>query len=107
MKFFYRNVLQKDFPVFNILKPQKEKKLQCVLSREEVYRVLKNVKTIQNHAFLSTIYACGLRLQEGLHLQVTDIDADRMQIHVHRGKCAKDRFIPLPKDILILLRKYW
>ena len=38
----------------------------------------------------------GLRLNEGLHLQVGDIDSARMLVHVHRGKGAKDRFVPLP-----------
>jgi integrase len=47
------------------------------------------------------------RLQEGLYSQVSDVDGERMQVHVHRGKGAKDRFIPLPEDTLALLRKYW
>jgi integrase/recombinase XerD len=57
-----------------------------VLSREEVRRLLGCVRTAHNHAFLSTVYACGLRLQEALHLEVSDIDSDRMMIHVHRGQ---------------------
>ncbi len=60
-----------------------------------------------NDCFLSTVYACGLRHSEGLFLQVSDIDKNRMQIHVHRGKGAKDRFVPLPEEILSLLRQYW
>ncbi|MDM8515249.1 tyrosine-type recombinase/integrase [Desulfobacterales bacterium HSG16] len=30
-----------------------------------------------------------------------------MMIHVHRGKGAKDRYVPLPHENLILLRRYW
>jgi site-specific recombinase XerD len=30
-----------------------------------------------------------------------------MMIHVHRGKQAKDRYVPLPEETLFLLRKYW
>lgn len=107
IRFLYEKVLQKQWHIFDVLKAPKERKLPCVLSREEVYRVLGKVKTFHNFVYLTTVYTCGLRLQEGLHLQVSDIDKDRMQIHVHRGKCAKDRYIPLPQETYRLLRKYW
>lgn len=60
-----------------------------------------------NYAFLSTVYACGLRLQEAQHLEVADIDSHKMMLHIHRGKGAKDRLVPLPKATLSLLRKHW
>jgi integrase/recombinase XerD len=40
-------------------------------------------------------------------LQVADIDSARMVVHVHRGKGAKDRYIPLPVRTLQMLRQYW
>jgi integrase len=46
-------------------------------------------------------------LQEGLHLEVSDIDSARMTVHVHRGKGAKDRYVPLPSATLVPLRQYW
>ncbi|MBM4332839.1 MAG: hypothetical protein FJ117_16770 [Deltaproteobacteria bacterium] len=42
--------------------------------------------------FHRILLSCGLRLHEGLHLEVSDIDSTRMMIHVHRGKGAKDRY---------------
>jgi integrase len=107
IKFFYLNVLKRDWHIFKILKAQPEKRLPCVLSREELFRILSKVKTFHNYAYLFTVYSLGLRLQEGLYLQVSDIDGERMQVHVHRGKGAKDRFVPLPEDTYSLLRKYW
>ena len=56
--------------------------------------------------YFSTVYSCGLRLQEALNLQVSDIDSSRMMVHVHRSKGAKDRYVPLPKETLSLLRRY-
>ncbi len=107
IKFFYQHVIRRDWHLFEILRAQPENRLPCVLSREEVYRILNHVLTYHNRVFLTTVYACGLRLQEALHLQVSDIDGKRMMIHVHRGKRAKDRFVPLPVQTLKTLREYW
>ena len=54
-----------------------------------------------------TVYSLGLRMQEGLNLQVGDIDAERAMVHVHRGKGAKDRYVRLPTSTLEMLRQYW
>jgi integrase/recombinase XerD len=107
IRFFFEKVLQRDWPLLQLLRAQRERKLPAVLSVEEVRRVLGCVRTAHNHAFLTTVYSCGLRLQEGLHLEVSDIDSARMMVHVHRGKGAKDRYVPLPGSTLTLLRKYW
>ena len=104
---FFINVLRRKWQLFDILRAQTEKKLPCVLAKSEIDRILKHVRTFHNRVFLTTVYSCGLRLQEALHLQVSDIDSQRMMIHVHRGKQAKDRYVPLPEETLLLLRKYW
>ena len=107
IRFFYQHVLQRNWHILGILRAQTERRLPAVLSVEEVRNILACVKTFQNHAYLSTVYSCGLRLHEGLHLEVSDIDSTRMMIHVHRGKGAKDRYLPLPQSTLHLLRRYW
>ncbi len=107
IRFFFVSVLGRDWRLFQYLRARSESRLPAVLSREEVRSVLACVHTSHNHAFLSTVYACGLRLQEALFLEVCDIDAQRMMIHVHRGKGAKDRFVPLPRRTLFLLREHW
>lgn len=107
IRFFYTNVLQHDWHIFNILRAQTEHRLPAVLSEEEVRAILNQVKTFHNYVYLSTVYSCGLRLHEGLHLEVPDIDSKRMMIHVHRGKGAKDRYVPLPQSTLQLLRRHW
>ena len=107
IRFFYEHVLQRNWHILGILRAQTERRLPAVLSVEEVRNLLAQVKTFQNYAYLSTVYSCGLRLHEGLYLEVSDIDSDRMMIHVHRGKGAKDRYVPLPPSTLNLLRRYW
>ena len=107
IKFFFKNVLKRKWHIFTYLNAKRERRLPCILSKEEVFRILDHVTTFHNYTFLSTVYSCGLRLSEALSLQVSDIDSQNMMIHIHRGKGAKDRYVPLPHDTLNLLRKYW
>lgn len=107
IKFFFAHVLKRDWHLLNIVRAQRQTRLPAVLAREEVKSILGKVDTFHNYAFLATVYSCGLRLQEGLHLQVADIDGPRKMIHVHRGKGAKDRYVPLPEATYALLRRYW
>ena len=107
IRFFYEHTLHKEWKILDLVHPPNEKKLPVVLSVEEVRQILGCVNFLQYRACLGTIYACGLRIQEGVHLQVKDIDAERGVIHIRNGKGAKDRYVPLPQPILKLLRRYW
>jgi integrase/recombinase XerD len=106
IKFFYEQTLRQEWPTLALVRPPRERKLPVVLSREEVHRILGRLRQPCYQACLSTIYSCGLRLQEGVQLQVPDIDSARMLIHV-RGKGNKDRYVPLPQRTLHMLREYW
>jgi integrase/recombinase XerD len=107
IKFFFEYTMQRQWATLELVKPIREKKLPVVLAVEEVGRVLARVHRARYRACLSAIYACGLRLQEGIHLQVGDIDSQRMFIHVHRGKGNRERYVPLPVSLLELLRHHW
>lgn len=107
IKFFFHHVLKKDWHLLLLAKARREKRLPAVLSREEVKRIMAKVAPFHNYAYLMTVYTCGLRLQEGLFLEVSDIDGARRMIHIHRGKGAKDRYVPLPEYTYALLRRYW
>ncbi len=107
IKFFFVNVLKRDWHTLKLIYAKREQRLPAVLSLNEVWNILNTVSTPQNKAYLTTVYTCGLRLHEALYLQTYDIDSDRMRIHVHRGKGAKDRYVPLPQATLKTLRSYW
>jgi site-specific recombinase XerD len=107
IKFFYSHTAPRDWPTLQRLRVRKEKKLPDVLSVEEVRRLIAAVRTPHHRAYFWTVYSLGLRLEEGLRLQVSDIDSQRMLVHVHRGKGAKDRYVPLPSRTLKVLRDYW
>ena len=107
IKFFFEYTLNRKWTIFSLVRPAPEKKLPVILSIEEVRRVLSLVRLPRYRVCLTTIYSCGLRLQEGMHLQVRDIDSARMMLHIRCGKGGKDRYVPLPLSTLELLRQYW
>jgi integrase/recombinase XerD len=107
IRFFYEQTLNRNWAIFGIVRPAPAKKLPVILSLAEVRQILGRVRLPRYKVCLTTIYSCGLRLQEGTHLQVADIDSARLMIHVRHGKGAKDRYVPLPERTLQLLRQYW
>lgn len=107
IRFFYEQTLKKEWHCFGLIRPPKSKKLPVVLSREEVQLVIKAVRKESHRVCLMTIYSCGLRTREGVGLAVTQIDSDRMMLHIQGAKGGKDRYVPLPEKTLELIRRYW
>ncbi len=89
------------------MRAQPQFKLPVVLSAQEVRRVLAAVAAEDHRAALVTIYSCGLRLGEALNLEVGDVDAPRMFLHIRAGKGNRDRYVPLPRPTLLRLREFW
>jgi integrase/recombinase XerD len=107
IRFFFEKTLKREWLIFDLVRPKKRKKLPVVLSPDEVKRLLSLVQNPTVRMALTVIYACGLRLSEGLQLKVQDIDSTRMLLWVRNGKGGKDRCVPLPERLLELLREYW
>ena len=107
IRFFFSHTLGRDMPVLSFIKAPQSKRLPVVLSQEEVRLVLTHVQKRQYRTCLSTIYACGLRLNEAVGLTVGQIDSSRMLLHVIQGQGAKDRLVPLPQQTLLNLRRCW
>ncbi len=74
---FRSTTLGRKWTVLDVARPKKEKKLPVVLSRDEVWDVLGCVRIPIYRVCLITIYSCGLRLMEGAHLQVPNVDGAR------------------------------
>jgi site-specific recombinase XerD len=107
LKFFYERTLQRSWHPLDLARPAPEKKLPVVLSIHEVQEILSRLHRLRYRVCLTTIYACGLRLREGVYLQVGDIDSARQMLHVRQGKGGRDRYVPLPDGALQWLRQYW
>jgi len=107
LRFFYTYTLQRPDVTLDWVRPAQEKKLPVVLSTDEVRLILGCLRRPHYRVCLTTIYSCGLRLLEGVHLQVTDIDRDRRMLLIRQGKGDKDRYVPLPEGALTMLRQHW
>jgi integrase/recombinase XerD len=105
--FFFEITLQRPWPRLDLFRPRPTQTLPVVLSVEEVWRILDHVHRPTYYACLATIYTCGLRISEGVNLQVSWIDSARMQLQIRGGKGMKDRYLPLPERTLALLRRQW
>jgi integrase/recombinase XerD len=107
IKFFWEHTLKRDWITLGLLRPAREKRLPVILSREEVVSIMNNVRLFRYRVCLETIYSLGLRVGEGTRLKVCDMDSARMVVHVRNGKGGKDRYVPLPRRTLQLLREFW
>ena len=107
LKFLYLHTLKRPWPLQDLVRPPLPQKLPVILTAAEVWQVLNLVHRPPARVCLSVIYACGLRLLEGVHLQVSHIDSARMQLRIQGGKGNKDRYVPLPPRVLMLLRSHW
>jgi len=107
LKFLYEYTLRRSWPTLELIRPVHEQKLPVILSVAEVQQILGCLRRPAYRVCLSTIYGCGLRLLEGVRLQVNQIDSDRMVLHLRQAKGNKDRYVPLPQRTLEQLRGYW
>jgi integrase/recombinase XerD len=105
--FFFEQTLHRDWTTWRVVRAPREKKLPVLRRLEQGRRRLDGVRLPRDRVCLTTIDSCGLRLQEGTHLQVPDSDRSRLLIHVRRGKGGNDRDVPLPQQTLERLRQSW
>jgi site-specific recombinase XerD len=106
VRFFFNAVLQREWPL-ELQYQRAPQRVPVTMSREEVGRLLATVSGLRERAAMEIAYAAGLRLNEVLHLRVTDIDSERMIMRVEQGKGKKDRNVMLSPALLVTLRAYW
>jgi site-specific recombinase XerD len=106
VKFLWEVTLRRDWTALVFVRPPKEKTKPTVLTFDEVRNVLSNVTSLRFRACLTLIYSCGLRLGEGVVVQVRDIDTARGMLRV-KGKGNKEREVPLCEGTLKLLREFY
>ena len=97
--FLYRHVLHTSLPYIDQIEHAKRpKRLPVVFTREEVQHILLELRGV-HYLVIALLYGTGMRLNEGLHLRVKDIDFSYQQITVRDGKGEKDRVTMLPGSL--------
>src|SRR5258707_2037065 len=107
LRFFYVKTLKKAWSITETPYPKKAVHLPTILSQEDVARLIDAARPPLHRTLLMALYATGLRRAELAHLKVSDVDSQRMVIHVQGGKGRKDRDVLLSPKLLDELRKHW
>jgi len=107
LKFYYAHVLRRPWVAPGLIKPPRTQRLPDIVTIEEAQRIFAATRVVSYRVFFFTLYSLGLRLGEGLRLQVGDIDAARGRVHIRDAKGNRDRFVPLAQATHQLLRRFW
>jgi len=107
LRFFYIKTLKRAWSIAETPYPKRAFHLPSILSQEEVARLIDAARTPYHRTLLMALYATGVRRAELTHLKVSDIDSQRMVIHVQGGKGRKDRDVMLSPKLLQALREHW
>jgi site-specific recombinase XerD len=107
LKKYAVGVLHKEWNTKMYPRPKSNKELPNVISKEEVQRLIENTKSIKHKALFICLYATGMRLSEARELRIKDIDSNRLQIKVEKGKGHKDRYVDVPIELIEILREYY
>jgi integrase/recombinase XerD len=107
LRFFYCKTLRRAWSVADTPYSKKDHRLPAILSQEEVAQLIQAAGTSFHRTLLMTLYATGARCAELTHLKFSDIDKQRMIIHIQGGKGRKDRDVMLSPKLLEEFREHW
>jgi len=107
LRFFYIQTLKKPCSIADTPYPKKRHCLPTILSQEEVAQLIDAAPTAFYRTVLMTLYATGVRNAELTRLKISDVDSQRMVLHVQGGKGRQDRDVMLSPVLLEELRAHW
>ena len=107
LRFFYTKTLRRNWSIADTPYPKRTHRLPTILSQEEVAQLIDAGRTPCERILLMTLYATGVRRSELTHLKISDIDSQRMVVHIRDGKGRKDRGVMLSPKLLTALRTDW
>lgn len=107
IKLFFKIIHNSKIIIAELHRPKNAKTLPNVLSKEETFRLIDLTTNLKHKTLLALIYSAGLRISEAINMKITDIDNQRMLIHIKNAKGKKDRYTLLSTKVLELLKEYY
>ena len=107
LKFYFEQVLHREKMFIEIPRPRKKETLPKVISKNDIAKLFNKVGNLKHLVMLKLCYGMGLRVSEIVNLKISDIDSNRMLVHIEAAKGKKDRYVTLPSSILDNLRNYY
>jgi integrase len=107
LQFFHRYVLDREMQWVKIVRPPRIYRILDIPTREEVRQIINAVRKLRYRVFLLFVYSLGLRITEGLAVEVNDIRYDQKRVLIRDGKGGVDRYVPLPEMTYRVLRRFW
>ncbi|MDD5177911.1 MAG: tyrosine-type recombinase/integrase [Candidatus Nanoarchaeia archaeon] len=104
LKFFYDEILKKN--IINLKTPRIPKSNPEVLSRDEIFLLIKNAKSQKTKLIIELLYSTGLRVSELVRLKTDEINFKEKTIRVKAGKGSKDRMTIVGGKVLKELERY-
>ena len=84
----------------------KPHKLPVILSRQEIWAMLKHAQLLKHKILIGLLYGCGLRCMEVRSIQLQHMDFDRCLLRIVQSKGNKDRYVPLSLHLIRGIKKY-
>lgn len=106
-RILFQDVLGISWETIKIKRPRKNKHLPVILSKEEVSKMIELTVNLKHKTIIALLYSSGVRREELLNLQPSDIDSNRMLIRIRNGKGNKTRETLLSQNALEMLRAYF
>jgi site-specific recombinase XerD len=107
IKFYFEKVMKGERKVYEIPRPIKPLLLPRVHAKSKLIDLIQKTNNLKHRCILMLAYAAGMRVSEIVHLEIADIDSDRMTIFIKRAKGKKDRLVSLSPVLLENLRSYF
>lgn len=105
IKFFYREVVGYGRGI-DLKFAKRSKKLPVVLTRDEILKVIDNIKNIKHRLFIALAYGAGLRVSEAVDLRVRDLNLEEGTIHIKQAKGQKDRITLFPEKLIAEMKNF-